>query len=214
MNWVRSEYFGREWFEQLIFLNYTAVLKASGAGCFAQSLIQFHSVSEKRKQHINPKSHKHRVVNTPQHPPHPCWGGLACFPSLCESRWQPPNSDSVQSVAGGEKKNIYIQLLFLINLKPGKFNPLCSFVRCLVTVLPTEPALLRENTCYLFSAWTLQWKIPSDHFGKGELSMGSALTLQVHHSWQHHDTLRHLIYLIFYHSNKDLIKNRNILQQI
>lgn len=62
----------------------------------------------KRKQHINPKSCKHRVVNTPQHPPHPCWGGLACFPSLCESRWQPPNSDLVQSVASGEEKKKYL----------------------------------------------------------------------------------------------------------
>lgn len=172
----------------------------------------------KRKQHINPKSRKHRVVNTLQHPPHPCWGGLACFPSLCESRWQPPNSDSVQSVASWEEKKKNTWLPFLTNVKPGKFNPLRSFVRCLVTVLPTEPALLGENTCFLFSAWTPQWKIPSHHFGKGSCLRARFLlwlcTLHVHHSWEHHDTQRHLIYLIFYHSKKDLIENINILQHI
>lgn len=115
------------------------------------------------KPHINPKSHRHRLVNTLHPLSHPCRAGLVPVFKACVK------------ADGSHLIRIRCNLLLVgkkilpaspTNVKPGKFNPLLSFVRCFATVLPTDPAMIRENTCFLFTALTAK-KPSSDNSGNG-----------------------------------------------
>lgn len=116
-----------------------------------------------RNQHIKSQIPQ---TQTCEHSP-PCCGGLAhVFKAWVKADGSHLIRIQRNLLPVGKKKKI--STASPTNVKPGKIIPLGSFVRCFVTVLPTDPAMLGENTCFLFSALTRQRKNPQiDNSGNG-----------------------------------------------